>query len=1407
MQHSDGPAAAPSGRGAESGSAPSLWRRWGGHGIRLTFWSLLALTLLFVGAIALTRFWLVPNVDSFRPRLVEELTRITRQRVVIGGIEAGWNGWSPEFHLTRLQLLDARGRTLLQLPEVNATLSWRSLFLFEPRLTALSVRGPRVIVRRTAENALTVAGFDVDLSNTTEGDSGIVDWLLKQRMVQITAGEIEWQDEWRKLPALRLASVNVRLYNDGGRHQFGLTAVPPSELAAPLDLRAEFTGSDARHLSDWDGLAYVRADYANLAELSRYFPLPVQMARGEGALQAWFEFDDGQPVAVTTDLVARNARLQLLPLALAAPGARASAAAATARATALDLGSLRGRLSWRVKTLSGGSGANTNALTQQRWSARDLHASGAGDLRLPAANAEVVLDYRGDDIIGGAVRAPRIELAAAAPFLKTLPLPAAFVERWLALQPTGSLDEVDLRWRDEGESAPLGRFSVEGSVALQRVGWRGEGGVPGVAGLDARLSGSTQAGELRLEVGDRASPRAGRDETKPGPSRSGTSAPLRLDFGTLFETAMSFDTARGTVSWKREAAPDGRVAMHIAARDMEAGNADALAQFSGTWDRERAGPGVANFSGTLLRADATAVHRYLPTTIDAATRHYLRDAIGAGDARNGRFTVKGDLSHFPFANDQHGVFEIAAPVTGGVFTFDSHWPRAEAIATELVFRGSGMSGHVTSAAIGGIPIANTDVKIADMAATPAVLDIKGGASGAIDDFLRFAATTPVNGWLDGFLGAAHGTGNARLAMSLTMPLDDATKTRLAGEFTMPGNTLALGGDVPALASVQGKLRFTMASLASDDIAAEAFGGPLRLTLATREGRIEAHARGSARLEKLREQFPFPLVDRLSGPATWELDLRQPRTASASSVGKPEKAAADEPVLQLKVSATPERWPLDAILTPADARSSDAKPISATVRRTLLDGGRDAVTLEVPGQLHAVAERSAPTANATRTIERAVLDLGATASALPARGYAVRGDVARFNADATMELIAEQSGAAKRSLGGATAEATRGEFIDINLRAGEAVLYGHRFHDVSLRAQPSGQRWRLALKSREASGVIALDTDAASGAVDAVAIRLQRLTFPTPVTATSESAAASSAATRDASNRWPKLDLVADSFVSDGRELGKLEIRAQPAADEWRIDQVKLTNADGSIDAKGRWRTVAATPPLPLTGDTNVDVTLRWNDAGRFMQRFGLPKGVERAAGSLTGNVGWPGSPAQFSYARLGGRFTLETAAGRFTEMEPGIAKLLGVLSLQSLPRRLSFNFDDLFGKGFAFDEVKADVSIADGIARTDGFAINGPSARVQLRGSADINRETQDVQVRVFPSISTATAVGVGLVTANPMLGAAVLLGQKLARDPLERMLMQEFDVKGTWSNPEVKPVGRSSAGEDPTARASPPGR
>ena len=559
-----------------------------------------------------------------------------------------------------------------------------------------------------------------------------------------------------------------------------------------------------------------------------------------------------------------------------------------------------------------------------------------------------------------------------------------------------------------------------------------------------------------------------------------------------------------------------------------------------------------------------------------------------------------------------------------------------------------------------------------------------------------------------------------------------------------------------------------------------------LAITSEAGSIKTQASGTVALERVRERFAYPGLNQLTGQAQWQLETTQPTKSSAGV------SAAPETTMNLSLTTVQPKWPLDSVFQVNPATRDAALPMQISVQRAALDKGRDRLTIDMPGQLHAILERSAANAADVRVVERATLDIGAQKTALPARGYALRGEVFKLDADAAIAFMNQPSVMGKKSVGGLPSESSNADFVNVNLRATEAILYAHKFNDVTLRVQPAGQRWRLALRSKEATGVISLDTAADTGAVDAVAIRLQRFSWPTPVANSAIVNATEKPPPSADTQRWPKLDLTADVFVSEGRELGKLEMRAQPAADEWRIEQVKLTSVDGTVEAKGRWRAKGGSTVI---GDTAVDVALKWGDAGKFMARFGLPKGVDRGAGTLTGAISWPGSPAQFSYAKLGGKFTLETEQGRFTEMEPGIGKLLGVLSLQAIPRRLSLNFDDLFGKGLAFDEIKADVAINEGIATTESFTIYGPSSRVQIRGSADMNQETQDLQVRVFPSLTTATAIGIGFATANPAIGAAVLLGQKLAKDPIERFLMREIQVKGTWTNPDVKqssdaPVG-----------------
>jgi uncharacterized protein YhdP len=195
--------------------------------------------------------------------------------------------------------------------------------------------------------------------------------------------------------------------------------------------------------------------------------------------------------------------------------------------------------------------------------------------------------------------------------------------------------------------------------------------------------------------------------------------------------------------------------------------------------------------------------------------------------------------------------------------------------------------------------------------------------------------------------------------------------------------------------------------------------------------------------------------------------------------------------------------------------------------------------------------------------------------------------------------------------------------------------------------------------------------------------------------------------------------------------------------------------------------------------------------------------VHGAAGKIAGQLAWSGGPDAFDYPTLSGKFRLDAGAGQFTKLDPGVGKLLGVLSLQSLQRRLAFDFRDLFGEGFAFDQVTGDVRIENGVMKSDNMRIVGPAARVSISGETDIAKETEKLRVRVQPTLSAGVSVGAAvLLLANPIVGAAVgagsLLAQKVLQDPIEQMFSYEYLVTGSWSDPVVERASRPP----PTAAA-----
>jgi uncharacterized protein YhdP len=220
---------------------------------------------------------------------------------------------------------------------------------------------------------------------------------------------------------------------------------------------------------------------------------------------------------------------------------------------------------------------------------------------------------------------------------------------------------------------------------------------------------------------------------------------------------------------------------------------------------------------------------------------------------------------------------------------------------------------------------------------------------------------------------------------------------------------------------------------------------------------------------------------------------------------------------------------------------------------------------------------------------------------------------------------------------------------------------------------------------------------------------------------------------------------------------------------------------------------AQAPARKLSADgrrTELNFKLDIADSGALLARFGMANVVRAGGGKIEGTMAWAGAPLNLDYPSLSGRFNMDIGKGQFLRADPGVARLLGVLSLQSLPRRLLLDFRDVFSDGFEFNYVRGDVTTEQGIARSDNLQMKGAVAAVLMDGSTDIARETQKIKVLVIPELDTGAAT---LLTAlaNPIAGLYTLVASTLLRQPLQDASTQELLVEGTWQVPKVSKIDR----------------
>jgi uncharacterized protein (TIGR02099 family) len=955
-----------------------------------------------------------------------------------------------------------------------------------------------------------------------------------------------------------------------------------------------------------------------------------------------------------------------------------------------------------------------------------------------------------NEIPKGEITGDGIDLKVISGLLQYFPVGKEARELAGKLAPRGVLQQASLVWTGTLEKPQTyrikGGFADFGINAMDKI--------PGLQGLSGRVEGDEKGGRYSL-----------------------TGKNLQLEMEKVFRVPLVFDSAQVEGKWTQQ--PDS---FQLGFDSVKVANPDFAGELKGSYRTGGKGPGVADLSAKIERVEMARLGDYFPNRTPY-TRAWVDRALLAGKASDVELELKGDLFDFPFKEDRGGKFHVKAKAEGAKLKFHEEWPAIENIKAAFQMQGTRVGVKAEGATIFTSKVGATEVEIDDVGSWIPMLKLKGVVAAPAQDVARYLRESPLREGPGVFTNVLTLEGPGKLDLSLTVPLGKrdqdgrpAPPPKVAGNYMLNGVRVqpGVGG---AVTGVTGAVQFTERTIGSKDLRGTAYGFPLDVTLAGGgEAGMVTELAGRADVTAANDYLPFTLPREVSGEADWKGRI-------VARAGKVDMTFTSD--LAGVTSALP---------IPLAKRPDQTLPLNVTFTET---GTRnEQINLQLgPGAYGRLIRRIEE--GGSKGLARGLISFEKPipADAVLADGLWLGGSSRELDYDHWRTIIAQvtgqkegqpvtgpKPGQPQRAAAGASGEASGGELTGFDLNADKLIAYGRVLQAAKVKGRRAGEDWRITLESSEITGDATWRPNAADGR-GLVRARLSNFVL----NAEQPRAPGAALQTLQTDTDFPALDVTADRFVFRGYNLGKLEVRADPDGRDWRIDKLQVLADGAQLDATGRWLKNGL-PAGQSRSEFKAKVDAR--NLNGLLRIFGYSDSIKRGTAQFDGTLAWPGSPTDFAFNRLSGDYKLEARRGEFAKIQPGAGRLLGLISLQSIPRRITLDFRDVFSEGFAFDRIDGSFKIDRGVMRTSDFEIAGPAAYVTMHGEVSLPDETQNLKLTVIPSLGESVSIITTLI-GGPVVGLTTLLAQKLLQDPVGRAFGYQYHVTGKWDNPDVAREGK----------------
>jgi len=862
--------------------------------------------------------------------------------------------------------------------------------------------------------------------------------------------------------------------------------------------------------------------------------------------------------------------------------------------------------------------------------------------------------------------------------------------------------------------------------------------IPGVTGLTATIDWNEDSAEVNLD-----------------------SHQLTMYPEKWLKDAVFFDSLSGQVHWQRGEN------WQVTLSELHLWNDDLTLQLDGEIKHD-SGVNNSDLTIKLDQVDLKHWQKYVPQTmLDNDFKSWSKAAFVAGKVTDGDIHLKGKLADFPFDKKTHqGQFDMKLNVTGVQLHYAPDWPDLMKLTGTITGKNNQLDIHSTQGTIAGFNIAKVETTIQNYIQGESLLTTDAFLVGTTQQTLDFLQNSPLKERFGSVADVMTAKGNSDIKLALSVPLSEPENSLANGYISFKQSEL-FNPELPKfnLSEVEGKLQFNNDGVLGEGLKATLLQQAVLINIAPESDETAIDIKGKIAVENVNETWPNTLPKYISGQTNYQAKL----SVYEKTLGE----------FELDVAINSDLVGI-GIDMPAPLGKKSEHQVKTHVSVDHLD--EDLVYSAAYGE--SLNAKVLPT---NKGSWRGEIRFGQGKAILPTLGMVVKGQLAELSIDdwlSWQEQLPEGN------------EESVVDYIDlVSMNIDHIDAYQQTISGLAFTAERAAQDWRISLHSDQLKGNINWPHNLASDAVLIMDFDHVYLNTKTEETIEQELSMENIKPTQPQARTtlWPSINFHTKQIHVDEMKLGELNLQATRHQTSWVVDAAILKSETINASVKGQWQ------QLERGDESRFTVNASSDDFRGLLADLGYQQVAEAERVDIRADLSWPNSPLDFSRDVSIGQLTLDVGKGRLIEVEPGAAgRIFGLLSVATIPRRLSLDFTDLFGKGFSFDAINGSFGLEQGIAYTDDLSMKGQSATIDVVGSADLVEQTYDQTIKIIPNVSS-TLPFAGAVAGGPIglaVGTGILIFDKIAGElfgqEIVNLISYSYKLNGPWDDPQlnfVKPL------------------